>query len=325
MKSFLKINLIFIFIFELIFQLLIFFNFKFIKIPDLFYNGYCDQRYWNFNNKKTIFKTATNYHPILSFVKKNITIPKKIPNKDIKNKNDIKSNTISLYGSSYINHDQFKNILSKKDVSFNNYALDSYGLDQIYLSYKLTAHLNQNSTAIIGFLLEDLDRSIFYKREYQKAQFKKINNSFELKNVPVDLNKVEPQTIDFYLFKFLKNFFTLAINNFDPRSNECHLNLKKELFSFYVDDILKIAERNNQKIIFITFNLKEDLLNKPTWRYLAIKEYISVANITHVDSYELLKNKSLNKKDIINNFFGNDKHNNRKSFSYIVEELFKKL
>ena len=37
MKSFLKISLIYIFIFELIFQLLIFFDFKFIKIPDLFY------------------------------------------------------------------------------------------------------------------------------------------------------------------------------------------------------------------------------------------------------------------------------------------------
>ena len=326
MKSFLKRSLIYIFVFELIFQLLIFFDFKFIKIPDLFYNGYCDQKYWNYNNKKTIFKTETKYHPILSFVKTDVEIPEEIQDDVIINDNGIINNTVSLYGSSYINHDEFKtHLLKKENINFNNYALNSYGLDQIYLSYKLTAHLNQNSTVIIGFLLEDLDRSIFYKREYQKVLFVKKNNSFELKNIPVKPNMTDTKTIDFYLYKFIKNFYSLIMNNFDPRADECHMDLKKDLFSFYVSNILNIASKYNQKIIFITFNLKEDLIKEPTWRYSVIKDHISNNNIIHIDSYKLLKNKSSNNEDKINSYFGTDRHNNKESFGYIVEELFKNL
>ena len=139
---------------------------------------------------------------------------------------------------SFIAHKRIREMEKKESINFNNYALNTYGLDQIYLSYKLTAHLNQNSTIIIGFLLEDLDRSIFYKREYQKALFVKKNNSFELKNIPVKPNMTDTKTIDFYLYKFLKNFYNLAINNFDPRTNECLMDLKKELFKFLFRNVL---------------------------------------------------------------------------------------
>ena len=100
---------------------------------------------------------------------------------------------------------------------------------------------------------------------------------------------------------------------------------KKKLFSFYVADILNIASKYDQKIIFITFNLKEDLIKEPTWRYPAIKDHISNNNIIHIDSSKLLKNKSSNNEDKINSYFGADRHNNKESFGYIVEELFKNL
>ena len=43
---------IYIFLFEILFQTAFFADFKFIKQPDLFYNGYCDQKYWNLNEKR---------------------------------------------------------------------------------------------------------------------------------------------------------------------------------------------------------------------------------------------------------------------------------
>ena len=67
MKSFFKINLIYIIIFELIFQFFIFFDFKYFKIPDLFYNGYCSQKYWNFVDKEIYLKiklSIIQYFPI---------------------------------------------------------------------------------------------------------------------------------------------------------------------------------------------------------------------------------------------------------------------
>ncbi len=326
MRSFFKLSLIYIFIFEIIFQLTIFFNFKFIKIPDLFYNGYCHQKYWNFNPKPISFKDNTKYHPILSFVKNDVNIPTSINKSAIIESNSFNIKNISLYGSSYINHDDFKLLISENDnFNFKNYALNSYGLDQIFLSYKLTAHMNQNRTIVIGFLLEDLDRSIFSKRDYEKVKLELENNNFVMKNIPVDIDKIDSFKTDFYLFKFLKNFYNLFKNDFDPRHDDCKQEYKVKLLNFYLDEIYKISKKYNQKLIIITFNLEEDLTKYPTWRYDLILNALNKKNIQHIDSYKILKNKSINKEDEIRSYFGLDKHNNKKSFKYIVENLFQSL
>ena len=326
MKSFFKINLIYIIIFELIFQFFIFFDFKYFKIPDLFYNGYCSQKYWNFVDKEISFKDKTKYHPILSYIKKDIEIPENFNEKFYIEENFFNEKKISLYGSSYINHKEFKFFLdNNKNYSFNNYALNSYGLDQIFLSYKLTAHLNQNKTIIFGFLLEDLDRSIFYKRDYEKVLIKKDNEKYSITNIPIKQKDKSSFKFDFYLLRFLSNFYSLIKNDFDPRLSNCHIDKKKDLLNYYFDEILSLSSKYNQKIIFVTFNLKEDLLKTPTWRYDAVKNLITKNNITHLDSYSLLKKKSSNKNEEINSYFGIDKHNNKKSFKYIVDDLFSKL
>ena len=70
-------------IFELIFQIFFFFELKFITKADLYYNGYCDQKYWDLSTNRVKFKNDTIVHPKLSFVKEGIKIPKEIP-KNIK-------------------------------------------------------------------------------------------------------------------------------------------------------------------------------------------------------------------------------------------------
>tara|TARA_B100000029_G_scaffold192992_1_gene191087 strand:+ start:2074 stop:3054 length:981 start_codon:yes stop_codon:yes gene_type:complete len=326
MKSFLKISLIYLFIFELIFQFLIFFNFKYVKIPDLFYNGYCNQKYWNFNDKKIKFDSETEYHPILSYVKKDLNIPSSLDKQTYIENSYFDENQISLYGSSYINHKEFKSLISNNsNFEFKNYALNSYGLDQIYLSYKLTAHMNQNRIIVIGFLLEDLDRSIFYKRDYEKVIFRKKNGNFILDNTPIENDKPNNFSFDLYLFRFLGNFYSLFKNDFDPRLDDCKKNYKIDLFNFYLNDMKKISKKFNQKLVFVTFNLKEDLIKEPTWRYNEVKKALKKNNITHIDSLTILRNKSENNIEEINTYFGLDKHNNIKSFAFIIEDLFKDL
>ena len=189
LKKFFLIFIIYIFIFEFLFQTLFFFDFKFIKHPILFYNGYCEQKYWNLYEQKMEFSENISKHPILSYRKNSIFIPNEFESKKLVKKSEFKKDTVSLYGSSYINHKVLKSILTKyQNIDFKNYALESYGLDQIYLSYMLTSHLNQNRVIVIGFLLEDLDRSVFYKREYQKPFFSIEEGKFKLKNIPVNLN-----------------------------------------------------------------------------------------------------------------------------------------
>ena len=324
LKKYLFLIVAYIFIFELIFQIFFFFNLKFLTKADLYYNGYCDQRYWNLSPNIIDFKNNTLNHSKLSFIKEGIIIPKEIIDKPKLKKSEFIKDELSLYGSSYMNHNEFKKIINEhNNINTQNYALESYGLDQIYLSYKLTAHLNQNRTIVLGFLLEDLDRSLFYKREYQKAKYNKINNSFIIGNIPVVQKKTNLRKYDLYLYRFIQNFYNLNKNNFDPRMDQCKAKEKKDLFSFFIDDIKKTANIYNQKVIIITFNLSEDFIKEPSWRYNFIKNYIHKSNISHVDSYKILKEKAKNDISKINSFFGTDKHNNKESFEYIVEELFK--
>ena len=315
--------LLFFFLIEILLQISFYFDLKFINQQVLFYNGYCHQKYWDFSSKEIKFDENIVYHPILAYQKKEMHIPN-VFNKNIKkNKNKFSKNNIALYGSSFLNHREFKQIIkNNKEITFINYALNSYGLDQIYLSYKLTSHLNQHQTIVFGFLLEDLDRSIFDKRDYNKPKFSLLNNSFELTNIPINQEKLNKNNFDLYLFKFFKNFIELLISNFDSRLNTCSSDLKKKLFNYFFEDIQKEAKKYDQKIIVITFNLKEDLLKTKSWRYDFIKNYLKEKNITHIDSLEILEKKSVKKNENIKDYFATDLHNNRTGFEYIIEEFF---
>ena len=316
--------IIYIFLFELLFQIFFFFNFNFIKQPILFYNGYCDQKYWNLYDKDTKVSQSTSYHPILSFKKNEVSIPKDFQTKEDAFEKSFLKNEISLYGSSYINHKEIKILFDNyKDINFTNYALESYGLDQIYLSYKLTSHLNRNKTIVFGFLLEDLDRSIFSHRDYSKVKFEKEKGNFVLKNIPIDQNAKVDQVNDFFLYRFLLNFYKLFINNFDPRQDKCSIEYKKELFNYFLEDIINESKKHNQKVLIITFNHEEDIKSNTSWRYKYVVDYLSEKNIKHIDSLKIMKNNLMNKNEKIENYFGNDGHNNKKSFRYIVDEFIK--
>ena len=99
-----------------------------------------------------------------------------------------------------------------------------------------------------------------------------------------------------------KNFFELLKNNFDSRLSKCFINYKKKIFEFFLEDIQNEATIYNQKIIIITFNLKEDLIRKESWRYDYIKKYLEQKNIKHLDSLEILKIKSLIGMNLITDF-----------------------
>ena len=323
LKQLFLIILIFVFTIEILLQVLFFYNVSFVKQPALFYNGFCDQKYWNIINRKAKYDEKIVYHPILAIKKKEIFIPNKFNKTILKENNKFSKNKIALYGSSFMDHKDFQRMLkNNEEIKFKNYSLGSYGLDQIYLSYKLTSHLNQNGLIVFGFLLEDLDRSIFDKRDYNKPKFLLNNNNFKLTNVPIQQNSESIKNLDFYLFKFSKNFFELLKNNFDSRLSKCFINYKKKIFEFFLTDIQNEAAIYNQKIIIITFNLKEDLIRKESWRYDYIKKYLEQKNTKHLDSLEILKKKSLINNENIEDYYASDLHNSEKGFDYIVKEFF---
>lgn len=316
-KNFLKFlysALGFLVILELFFQIVFFADIELFKKPILFFNPYCDQSYWNNIETSSINQEVFQYHPELTLIKKSNNIYY-----DLSDSDELFStgNDVILYGSSFIDHKYFLPYF-KDSV---NYAVKSYGLDQIYLSYKLTKDKHSDKLIIFGFLLEDLDRVLFNKRDYPKVKFNKIEDTYNPSNIPVELKNIPNNEMVLYSYSLLKNLSFLYLNKFDHKNSDCEINHKKNLFRFFISEILENAEELNQKIIIVTFNFQDDM-TESNWRHPFISNYLSSKNIIHLDTKDiLLKHMKKNNLDPSKYYSSEDFHLNQLGNEIISSEL----
>lgn len=91
-----------------------------------------------------------------------------------------------------------------------NYGAGGYGLDQIYLLFRETAHRYTKPFVIFSFLTTDLDRSLLSVRDAPKPHFKLVDEKLELENVPILQNSEtffdeNPPEINSYLWNYFKS------------------------------------------------------------------------------------------------------------------------
>ena len=202
-----------------------------------------------------------------------------------------------------------------------NYAVKSYGLDQIFESYNITKKQHLDDVIIFGFLLEDLDRVLFNKRNFSKLKYEKSKNNYELTNVPINLDYEKNKKITFYSYNLIKNLSFLFFNDYDYKKSYCKIDTKKNLFKFFINQILNDANKLNQKLIFITFNFKDEIV-KGNWRHGFIKEQLSLKNIIHLDTKEILqKHMKNNNLQPIDYYSNEDFHLNELGNKLVAEEL----
>lgn len=317
-KIFLNFLLILLFC-EFIFQFIFFFG---LSHPIIFYNPYCDQKYWDNISKLPKLSSDIEKHNILSYKRKNTYIPN--------NFNDTKvidnSSNVILYGSSFFDHKIFKkNLKNKVNLKLINYSLSSYGIDQIYLSYQLTNRNHNEDTVIFGFLLEDIDRVIFSKRDYPKIKYQIKDDRFILNNFPIKQNipkyKISLLTLDFF-----RNISDLVLNKFNFRNSLCHIEQKKNIFQKIFQKVKKSTDEKNQKLIVVTFNFLSEFHNNKTWRYDFVKRTLKELNITHIDTFELITKESKQKKVGYEYFFNKeDLHYNNNGFKITLNEIIKQI
>lgn len=305
---------IFLIIFlEFFFQIVFLADIKSLKRPILLFNPYCDQSYWNNVKVSSFDKKTFQYHPVLTMIKKVNELAFDTTNKN----HSPKKNDLIFYGSSFIDHKHF--IAQYKDEV--NYAVKSYGFDQIFSSYNLTKNQHPDDIIILGFLFEDLDRVLFDKRNFPKIKFIKSGNNFKVVNTPIDLDGIPENRFHFYSFNFFKNLFFLINNDYDYKRSECQINFKKDIFIFFMNEIIEHSHKLNQKLIILTFNFKDDSLEN-NWRYSFIKKYLSSKNITYLDTKEILtKHMNVHNLESKNYYSPKDFHLNKLGNEVIVREL----
>ena len=299
---------------EFLFQIIFLLNISFFKKPILFFNPYCEQSYWDNVKKSTFDEEIFSYHPILTMIKKKNQTAFNFNNIDYPSP---KKNDLVFYGSSFIDHKYFIPYFSKS----MNYAVKSYGLDQIFKSYDITKNYHLNDVIIFGFLLEDLDRVLFNKRNFPKLKYQKYKNDYQLTNVPIKLDYEENKKITSYSYNLIKNLIFLFLNDYDYKKSNCKIDIKKNLFKFFINGIIENVYKSNQKLIFITFNFKDDIV-KGNWRHDFIKEQLSLKNIIHLDTKEILqKHMKNNNLQPIDYYSNEDFHLNELGNKLVAEEL----
>ena len=119
----------------------------------------------------------------------------------------------------------------------------------------------------------------------------------------------------------IKNLSFLTFNDYDYRRSECKIDFKKNLFKFFINEIINNSKELNQKIIFVTFNFQDDILEN-NWRYSFIKNYLSSKNIIHLDAKEILrKHMKKNNLQSKNYYSKEDFHLNELGNKIIIDEL----
>lgn len=316
MKSFIKNFIIFILLIEIILQFFFYFEIKIIAKPIIFFNPYCDDRYWILENKeKNLASNKVIEEKFLTYINENkIDIFHALQEGELKIENEN-----VFYGASFFDHVYFKN-KNKNNNNIYNFSLNSYGIDQVYISFLKTIKNINNSNIILGLLLEDIDRAFLNTRDYRKNYKINIDN---LKISKLDNDK-ENFLKTIYFYNFIKNIFSLYSNNFDPRNNECQKAEKIKLFSNIIKKISQLSEKQNNKLLVVTFNLEEDF-NRPSWRHEYFLKELNLQKINHFDTLKFIKNFVDENKLDVSDLFGNDRHLNEIGFDLINDEISKLL
>jgi hypothetical protein len=299
---------------EIFLQVIFLFDIKSLKKTILFFNPYCDQSYWDYEGISSFDEVNYSKHPILTLVKKK----NKKFFKDYSPQPEIISNkNLVFYGSSFIGHEYFIDNYKEKI----NFAIKSYGFDQIYKSYNLTKDNFPNRTIIIGFLLEDIDRSIFTLRNFPKLKYEKINDNYVIRNLPISFEKNKNISISFLTYNLVKNLIFLSFNDYNYKNSYCKVEFKKEIFKYFVNNIVSNAKELNQNIIFVTFNFKDDI-NNLNWRHSFTKDYFLLNKIHHIDTTEVIKIDQNVKKNDISKYYNNiDNHLSVYGFKIIKDAI----
>jgi hypothetical protein len=324
---------------EAVLQIMFLYNFGLAANPILFFNPYCDQEFWERNIRSSKFNDEGLLpHPILSFQRAdNVAGKNRFPQLSKQNVDpSLPNGDVIVYGSSFTGHPLFRVLLNKK-IPNTNLSVPSYGLDQIYASYELSKHSYKGKTIVIGFLLEDLDRSIFSFREYPKLKYHETKNSSKKGEVyrlelPSEASKNNNSSFQVYSVRLLSNLFSMGRQRMVPKNNQCKLEEKKRLFDYFMKNIVVYSRDLGQKLVFITFNFKEDSDKQlHNWREEFVNDYFTslvkndpTGRIEYINTKKLLNEEAEKKKYSIDQLYNPaDRHYSKLAFSIVVEELIK--
>ena len=196
------------------------------------------------NNMNKTFETQN--------IKNNLFSKEILPNSQILNNNDIKAQTLSMFG---INKD---NLLNLNDNSINNTLLfkqPQFELENIYRERLLSLYKNKSKEELLNYFIESETNNILLRKEIEKNKLDKV----KLENKIIDI-----QQENIMLKNKIKNLFNYnnnitnqnqiinKQNDMDNDNNEHNLSLPNK--SFVQNELNIQTDYNNMDIDALLIN-----------------------------------------------------------------------
>lgn len=172
-----------------------------------------------------------------------------------------------------------------------NYAVNGYGLDQMYLRLRATHRRYEDPTLVVGIMMLDLDRSIFSVRAAPKPYFRLEGGELELEGVPVDpdidaWHRRHPPQIRSFLYAFLKRWSQLS-----GVAKETEVKYRRDekmrLNARILEALAGEAADHGRTLLIVLLYPPWDM-DHEGWREPFLKEQLERLGVPYVDTKPLL-------------------------------------
>lgn len=172
-----------------------------------------------------------------------------------------------------------------------NYAVNGYGLDQIFLRFKATHSSHEEPTIVFTFMTLDLDRSILSVRDVPKPYFRLRDGDLELAGVPVDRDteawhRRHPPAIKSYFFSFLARRYRLSQADLETEIPYRRAE-KSEVNDRILEALAHEAARADLPLVVVVLYPPWELAFEG-WRESFLKESLERLEIPYIDTKRLL-------------------------------------
>jgi len=212
---------------------------------------------------------------------------------------------ILFYGDSFVagvtsDSDRIPQLLDQlmPDRSVLNFGVSGYGVGQIYLRYSDTIEKFNQPLALVGILMDDLNRSILSFRSGPKPYFDHDENGLILRNSPNNLGVDEyleknPPEISSYFLRFVSFQLQCCI----PESTfkwllgyDIKHDKKIAINRLILESIKSKAKTSASAMYTVLFYSGEEIIEAESWNERYIKDTLVNLGIQYFDTKAYLNN-----------------------------------
>lgn len=242
---------------------------------------------------------------------------------------DVGARSLLFYGDSFMEGSETPDdasipfiVRNLSGINTYNFAVRGYGLDQIYLRYRESARDFRNATAIIGILMNDLDRVALTFRVHMKPYFEIVDDALKLHTEHLNLSQEEflrqnSPKITSYFLRFISRYFPTS-----PLWEKEPVNSVQQISAMILRDLARQSREWGQAILVLPLYDATDLA-ETGWRETFLKSELKKNGIHYLDIKGALKKEADRSPAGVSAYFLPSGHYNRLANQLIAWEIVK--